>query len=129
MRDFGNDEQLLQALQDEKTSRSKLESNIEKAVNQKALMKELLEHPGFKLFQKLLAAQIDYRIEELTRSRPGLDGAVQNTHSIGEIAGIKLAVAFADTLIEEASDSIRVNQKMIELKAFTPETDEAESDE
>jgi hypothetical protein len=129
MRDYGQNDGLLQALREEKTSRATLEGNIEKSINQKALMKDLLENPGFKLFQELLARQIDFRIEELTRSRPGIDGVIQNTHSIGEIAGIKLAVAFADTLIEEATDAIQINQRMIEMKAYTPETDEAESDE
>lgn len=129
MRDYGQNDGLLKALQEEKTSRATLEGNIEKSINQKALMKELLENPGFKLFRELLARQIDFRIEELTRSRPGIDGAIQNTHSIGEIAGIKLAVAFADTLIEEATDAIQINRRLIEMKAYTPETDEAESDE
>lgn len=129
MRDYGQNDGLLKALQEEKTSRATLEGNIEKSINQKALMKELLENPGFKLFRELLARQIDFRIEELTRSRPGIDGAIQNTHSIGEIAGIKLAVAFADTLVEEATDAIQINRRMIEMKAYTPETDEAESDE
>lgn len=116
---------VLEALANEaKPTKASLEGNVEKAIEQKHAMKALQELPAFLTYQKLLAAQIDYRLEELTKSRPGLDDAIRNTHSIGEIAGIKLALHFPEALIGEADDAIAVNRHLLEQGLYTEEEDE-----
>jgi hypothetical protein len=97
-------------------SPASLEENLRRAVDIKAQMKELKENPSFQLFCSALETQISARVEELCKSRPGLDGAVTNVHSIGEIAGLKLALSFADTMIESAEEAYRMNQHLLNLR-------------
>lgn len=118
-------EKLVEALSAESggLSRHSLEENIRKGVELKTLMRDLQESDAFKTFCALLKQQCDFRIDELCKTRPGLDGAVENTHTIGEIAGLRIALNFAEALIEQASDSIKMNQHMMDLAIEEEEQD------
>lgn len=121
-----NEEQdkLFALLQEAKISKGTLERNIEKAIEQKASMKALIELPAFGTYLKELSSQIDRRLQELCTTRPGLDGAVQNTHSIGEIAGLKIAQNLASTMIETADEAMKLNRHALEQGLYFEESEE-----
>lgn len=126
MTDDFDREKLLESLSAELggASRHSLEENIRKGIEIKSLMKELKENEAFRLYCDLLKRQCDFRTDELCKTRPGLDGAIENTHTIGEIAGIRIALNFVEAVVEEASDAIQMNQHV--LNSLPAEEEEPE---
>lgn len=120
-------EKLFALIQEAKITKGQLERNIQKAIDQKAAMKSLIEDPTFGVFLKELSEQVDRRLQELCTTRPGLDGAVQNTHAIGEIAGLKLAQNLASTMIETADDALKLNRHAIEQGLYFEESEEEDN--
>lgn len=97
--------------------RQKLFSN---AIERKRLFKELKENPGFALFCKELETQLKRRFSDLVGFPQNLDKIVQNTYTSGEIAGIKLALEFVDSLIEFAQATIDM-EKAIQERENNPD--------
>lgn len=120
-----DDLSLVQALMNsDRQSKNSLERNVEKAIEIKQMMRKLFDDPAFKHFITELQQIVDIKLQDLIRTRPGLDGAVQNTHSIGEIAGIKFAVNFPLALIEAMDDAIKLNRFALEQGIFEEESED-----
>lgn len=93
------------------------DTQYEKAFTQKKRMQELLENPAFILFTELLQKQVDYRVTQLLLMPDGMDDMVRRTYSSGEVAGIKIALAFPKILIETATETMAIinyNRKELE---------------
>lgn len=78
----------------------------EQAIAQKSAMVALKDDTRFKLFQAGLQKQIDARFTESLNMPMGLDSVVSDLYKKGEMAGLKLAIDYADVMIEFAQANI-----------------------
>ena len=84
----------------------KKEKQYSDAFIQKRKMADLLEYTPFLLFKELLEKQIEYRLRELLVMPTGSDDVIRRTYSCGEVAGMKIALAFPSVLIDGAQATI-----------------------
>lgn len=73
---------------------------------QKSAMVRLLDTTEWKTYSSGLQEQIDRRVVELLTMPMGADDVIKKTYTTGELAGIKLALAYPQVLIEYAQSSI-----------------------
>lgn len=78
------------------------------ATKQKSQMVRLLDSPDWKAYAKLLQVQIDRRLVELLSMPKSGDDIVAKTYTMGELAGIKLALDYPQVLIGYAEANIEL---------------------
>lgn len=82
------------------------EATYQEAIERKRKLKDLQEHPGFKVFIEQLEKQVERRFSEMVDFPSGLDSCIKTNYALGEIAGIKLALGWAGLLIDAAQGVI-----------------------
>lgn len=97
------------------------------AVERKRLIKEFKEHQGYGIFVERLETQLKARYADLVGFPSNLDKIVQNNYTCGEIAGIKVALEFADTIIENAQTVIEMEKAFQDLEEKIPEDESQEN--
>src|SRR5688572_32298715 len=105
------DEELTEA------ARIENEKAFNEAVEQKRMMLELKENPSFQKLMEKLKTQLERRYSALVGFPSNIDKIVQNTYTSGEIAGIKLALEMADTLITYSQAVIDMEKGMRDMEA------------
>lgn len=85
-----------------------LEGKISDKRSQLVLWRGLVEHPGWNLFGKLLASQVDMRKGEiLLRPLKNLDEVCAQEFMKGEVSGLSLSQVTAYSVIETLQAEIR----------------------
>lgn len=95
------------------------------AIERKRLIGELKEHKGFELFCEQLETQIKRRTADLIAFPSNIDKIPQNIYTSGEIAGIKLALEFADTLLSYAQATIDMEKHLESIEKEEKNGEEA----
>lgn len=106
-------EELYRRMNVDLPDRESLVVRIEHAHERIRELSSLKEQEGYKYMRMKLKEQLAYRFAEHFQMPAGMDNAVRNLYTSGEIAGIKLALDFVDTLIEAIKESMKTEQTML----------------
>lgn len=91
------------------------------ALQHKEMMLNLLSFKPFVETCKLLQIQIDKRMHEILTMPMTQDDLVKKTYASGEIAGLKIAINFPQTLLDGAISEIEFEKKREEMENGTEE--------
>jgi hypothetical protein len=93
-----------------------LEAEFSRRASELSLWKGLVEHPGWKLYEKTLKEQQDGRLLVLAEPCSGLGGMLAQEFMKGEAAGFRTARGFPEMQIEILQVDLRSLEVAVQLE-------------
>lgn len=100
--------------EDEEFQEENLDAQLSEALSQKKKLEDLSENENFKVFKKLIEAQIEMRTHQAFIMPNGLDDVVKRIYSSGEIAGMKVAINLPQVIVDGLSGSVKFIKAQME---------------
>lgn len=91
-----------------------LDTQLSNALSEKKKLEELSENENFKVFKKLIEAQIEMRVHQSLMMPNGLDDVVKRIYSSGEIAGMKVAINLPRVIVDGLNGSVKFIKAQME---------------
>ena len=106
---------------------SEREGQLSEAIKQKEVMEDLLLHPGWKMIEENLDAQIDERTNRLEEPLESADLVFMQEYTKGARQSFRLIKNLPKSIIEQASDVVEaITEEMEELENGEEESNEGE---